>query len=116
MTDHLFDEIKALRTELQKANEAKRAAEDKLVAAVATFLRVIQTNAPPALATLMLAQVPEEQHHHSKLVDEHKQLREIVRDLVASCDAGCGCDTHPPYACEWHGPLLKARQLLSHIS
>jgi len=47
---------------------------------------------------------------------QRDQLKDMVRDLLNSRDAGCGCECHPPHACEWHGPIIKAKDMLARMS
>ena len=99
MTEHLYDEVKALRETLKKT-EAER---DRVA---------LQLKTESTAWGARKAQFEEAQR---VIVAKRDELKLIVIDLIKHRDAGCGCDAHPPDACEWHGPLRRASRAVNYF-
>lgn len=99
MTEHLYEETKALREALKAAN----AERDRIA---------LQLKTESHSWGEQKKQFEEAQR---AIMAERKELKDIVIDLIKYRDAGCGCDAHPPDACEWHGPLRRASRAVNYF-
>lgn len=119
MTEYLYEETKALRAELKKAQERievlkveKQWIIDRITAELKTEGIELQwTDGGGAACPSGWHRNP---YINSGLKKNYDELKTIVIDLIKHREAGCGCDAHPPDACEWHGPLRRASRAVGY--